>query len=339
VITYGIGFSGDTFSARDCVDVAVEMDRAGMDAIWLGEVFFDVFTIYGALARETTRLRLPVSIATWARTPPLMGVSFSTLDGLAPGRAILGLGTMPKARNEQHHGISYERPVARMREYLILMRLLWGAHSGNRVSFEGSFYRIHDYERWGPPESPALKVYLAAVGPKMLELSGELADGVILHPTHSHRSYAELTFPALRRGLARRDPALGPLEVVGSFECVIDNDRRRAVERARRGIMFYFRTPYIADVMALHGFSAEQAAIRSALDRGDGDAAARMVTDEMVRELAIVGDADDVQREVARYDGMVDSAAFAVPTAGVAAAEVRESIRAILRVFGKEGSP
>ena len=333
-IALGIGMSGDGLTGRALIELGRRMDQAGMDAIWLGEVLYDTFTIYGALSQVTQRLRLAVSIATWARTPPLMSVSASTLDALAPGRMILGLGTMPKFRNEQHHNISYARPVARMREYLTLMRLLWTAVPGSPIDFEGEFYRIHRYERWSAPESPTLKVYLGAVGPKMLELAGELADGVILHPTHSYRSYAELTMPALRRGLAKRDPRLGPFEVVGSFECSIDDNPRRAIERARNGIMFYFRTPYIAPVMALHGFSEEQEAIRAALEAGDSAKAARLVTDEMVKELAFAGDPDEVRAQIARYEGMVDAAALAVPTAGLSRDEVWEQYERVMRTFG-----
>ncbi|GIW08192.1 MAG: LLM class F420-dependent oxidoreductase [Dehalococcoidia bacterium] len=291
-IAMGIGASGDGLTARRVVELGRRMDEVGMDAIWLGEVLYDIFTIYGALSQVTRRLRLAVSVATWARTPPLMSVCASTLEALAPGRTILGLGTMPKFRNEQHHGISYHRPVARMREYLTLMRLLWNAVPGSPIDFAGEFYRIHRYERWSAPESPRLKVYLGAVGPKMLELAGELADGVILHPVHSYRSYTELTLPALQRGLAKRDPKLGPFEIVGSFECSIDDDPRWAIARARNGIMFYFRTPYIMPVMELHGFVEEQRAIRAALDEGDLAKAARLVTDEMVRVLACAGTAE-----------------------------------------------
>lgn len=334
-IAMGIGLSGDGLTASRVVELGRRMDEAGMDAIWLGEALYDIFTVYGALSQVTRRLRLAVSVATWARTPPLMSVCASTLDALAPGRMILGLGTMPKFRNEQHHGISYHRPVARMREYLTLMRLLWTALPGAPIDFEGEFYTIRRYERWSAPESPSLRVYLGAVGPKMLELAGELADGVILHPIHSYRSYAELTVPAIQRGLAKRDPRLGPFEVVGSFECSIDDDRQRAIARARNGIMFYFRTPYITPVMERHGFVEEQQAIRAALEAGDREKATRLVTDEMVQTLAIAGTADEVRAEVARYEGMVDAAALAVPTAGLPPNEVWAQYERVMDAFGR----
>ena len=103
------------------------------------------------------------------------------MDLLSNGRYILGLGSMPRARNEDHHDISAEAPLSRMCEYVELVRMLWGSDLNNPVSYQGRFYRVSGYRALEPPPRPHIPIFIGASRPRMIRETGEWADGALLN--------------------------------------------------------------------------------------------------------------------------------------------------------------
>src|SRR5262249_49886799 len=203
---------------------------------------------------------LGTSIATWARSVPTMATCAGTVDRISKGRFRLGLGTMPRAWNEDWHGIDTSRMVRRMREYVDCVRLAWSAHSGNSVNYEGEILHLRNFDSMRPPFRARLPIYLAASGPQMVRLAGELADGILIHPLQTLRTLTEVVLPQLSEGARRvgRDP--GEMDPSVTIWCSISNDRREALHWAKAQIAGYIPMPYVYWVFEHHGWKKELAA-------------------------------------------------------------------------------
>ena len=160
------------------LDYGVQAEERGIRAAWFPEITFgDAFGPATAVATRTSRLELATGVVgIWSRSPVTMALQAATLNELAGGRLILGLGLQARGYVEGWHGQRYERPVRAMREYLTILRQILG---GESVTFEGEIFSVRGFQlTMQPPERPP-RIYMAAIGPQMLRLAGELADGVL----------------------------------------------------------------------------------------------------------------------------------------------------------------
>jgi alkanesulfonate monooxygenase SsuD/methylene tetrahydromethanopterin reductase-like flavin-dependent oxidoreductase (luciferase family) len=322
---------------EESIELARAAEEAGFAAIGVGDAVADTLVVLGALARETSRIELHATIANWSRTPVTTALAATTLAELTRGRFRLGLGAMPRRWSEDWHGIDYAAPVARMRDYVTAIRDALRAQPGQPVDHEGRFYRFRAYERLDASPPYAVPITLGVIRPRMSELAGEIADGVIIDSPHSTGWIRDRLWPRFEAGLAASGRPRESFDVGVGVICAVDDDPARARDLARRTIAFYLMTPYLRDVLEHHGFGAECDEGVRALELGDRGAAARAITDEIVETIAVAGPPEEFRAQLRRYDGLVDWVRLNPPHA--AAGEVtREQTLRIIETVGRVAS-
>ena len=338
----GIWFPG-TMHPRDMVALAREAEEAGFYSISVGGGVHDIFAALGAIAAVTQRVRLVSSVATWVRTPVTTAKACRTLAQLSDGRFVFGLGSMPRRWNEDHHGIPGEAPLARMREFVELVRILWAATPDTPVHYEGRFYRVSGYRAQEPPPQPRLPIFIGASRPKMIQGTGEWADGILVNWNYTIPWLKEHGLPMLADGAGRSGRSLDDLEVVGMRHIFVTDGPGQA-ERARAAFRrnlaaTYLGIDYHQELLTSHGFAGEVATAVSALARGDLEGAAAAVSDRMVETFAIIGTADECAEEVSRYTSLLSwFSLLSTPTDWWPQADRVGAVHRLIRTFGK-GSP
>jgi len=326
-------FSGDGMSLADVVELGVSAEDAGLDSVWHVEINREPFVPLTAIAARTKRIRLGTGVAIWARSPILASLVAANLDELSGGRFLYGLGTGPPDWNRRFHGMSYERPARRIREYVDVMRGAWkAAHDGSSFDYDGELYRIEDYRRPLRQERERIPIVLAAVQAGMCELVGEIADGVLYNVLSTPRYVREFAAPHLERGAARSGRNLATLERAAAITAAVHEDAVTARRWARHHIAFYSVIPYFDVMFELHGFQREASAIRDAAANGDPGGMIEAVSEEMIDTFAIAGTPDQCRRQLEAWDDL-DLAVLFPPTFQLEPEEILSNHRALLEVF------
>lgn len=329
----GILLSGEGMPLAELVDFGVAAEEAGLDSIWHVEIQREPFVPLTAIAAQTSRIRLGTGVAIWARSPILASLVAANLDELSGGRFVYGLGTGPPDWNRRFHGMGYERPVQRIREYVDVMRGAWrAAYETATFDYEGELYRIDGYARTLPQARPALPVFLAAVQGEMCALAGEIADGVLFNVLSTPRYVRELALPHLERGAARSGRDLRTLERAAAITGAVSDDRAEARRWARHHIAFYSVIPYFDVMFRLHGFERQAAAIRAAAARQDPAGMIAAVTEEMVDVFAVCGTPAEARRRLADWD-VLDTIVLFPPTFQLGDDEIRANHANLLDAF------
>ena len=294
----GIAFSGG-LTATEIAACAERAEVLGYESVWVAEGHGgDQFAILAACALRTRRIRLGTAISSvFVRTAPTIAMAAATVDELSGGRFVLGLGSSHRVQVGPEHGVEYARPLDRVRETVAVVRTL--LRDGD-VSHAGETIRIEQFQLWFRPHRGEVPVYLSALFPKMTELCGEIADGVIL--TRSTLASAAAARARVAAGAARagRDPAA--IEIASLFPASVAPDRDEALAAARPGLAFYAGFfPRYNRLLAESGFPAEAAAVATAWAAGDTAAAERAVTDEMLTATGIAGTPAECRDRIEAY--------------------------------------
>ncbi len=273
------------------VDVAVEAERLGYDSFWTAEtVGAESFALLAAAGAAAPRLGLGTGVlALQLRTPPLAAMGAATLQALHPEREIvLGIGISSPVVTGQWHGVPYgDRPVARVREYVTLVRQCL---SGEPVSFEGDFYSVRKFRLGVRLGERRPRVVVGALGPQMLQMAGEVADGVLLN--YLPAGHVPWSVEHVRKG---GDATIYAYVHAGVAE------RADGIDPARRDLFSYAVVDSYARNFAAAGFGDEVAAVRERLAAGDRTGAVEAVSDAMVDAIDFMGDADAVAAFVRSY--------------------------------------
>ena len=254
----------------------------------------EVFTVLAAYAMATERVRLSPGIASiFTRTPGVLASEAVTLDELSGGRAILGLGTGHEGSLSAGHGMTFERPLGRMRDYVLLTKAML---RGDETLPDTKVVPIRRFRLATQPR-PNLPVYVAALGPKMCQLAGEVADGVILNwatTAYAREAVANVHAGAKRAG---RDPASVDISMyLRVAPGNADEGTRRALAR---DLASYAAMPFYRAMLDAEGFASATSKV-AATFASDPEAAARAIPDDMVDALTAVGSAD-VRARVEEY--------------------------------------
>ena len=297
----GLGIVLSPFAALPAAEflaIAREADARGYETAWIGEVSGgDAFTLMTLIASHTPRLRVASGVVpVQTRTPVVLGLTAATMDHAAPGRVAIGLGLSSKTIVEQWHGLAFSPALEQIREAVRIIRLVT---SGERVNFEGKFYRVRNFRLTTPPPGKPVRIVLAALGPEMLELAGEIADGVLLNwiPPEAVPS----SIARLQAGARRAARTLDDFEI-GSFirTCVTD-DPAPARETLARDITGYATVDVYASFFRTAGFGAETEAVSAAWKAGDRAGAVRQISPRMLDGLGVVGPEDFCRERMAAF--------------------------------------
>jgi 5,10-methylenetetrahydromethanopterin reductase len=295
----------DAHPLADCIRYAKYAEERGFEAVWQAEsrLVRDAIVPMAAYAAVTSRIQVGSGVINnWTRNIGLLAATFLTLDDLAPNRILCGIGAWwdPLARNV---GIERKKPLAAMRETIEIFRRLLRMEN---VTFEGEFHQVRGIELdvvHGRREPRHVPVFIGATGDKMLELTGEIADGCLLNYCVPP-SYNDRALELLSKGAARAGRSLEDIDRPQLIVCSVDPDRRRAIEGAKALITQYLaQQPHIAQasgvsretvgkVQSILGWPATKEQVRSAM---------RHVDDDLVLAITATGTPDEARARVAEY--------------------------------------
>ncbi|MCW3007325.1 MAG: class flavin-dependent oxidoreductase [Solirubrobacterales bacterium] len=280
-------------------------EQRGFESVWVAETRLtrDAFVPMAAIAEATEHIKIGSGIVNvYTRNPVLLAISFAALHELAPGRIIIGLGAGAKAVLEPQ-GIAFDRPLTRMREYLhVLPQLLQGetvTFHGETVTVDGARLDDEMTAGSGAALSDRLPIYMGVTGPRALELTGQVADGVMLNallPT----SYVAHARERMAAGAKRsgRDPR--EIDITMAVVVSPDEDSRVGKDRARRFAALYISMfPKLASGTGLEeSFMAE---IRASFDADGLEAAAAVIPDAVVDTLCAAGTPEECRKRLDEY--------------------------------------
>ncbi len=330
MLNYAGGFS-------QTVEELADFERAGLDIVFVPEAYsFDAVSQLGFIAARTTRLQIASGIMViYARTPALTAMTAAGLDFVSNGRFTLGLGTSGPQVIEGWHGVPYDAPVGRTRELIEICRLVWRRE---RLDYKGRYYRLpleggtglgKPLKLINHPVRERIPVVIAALGPKNVALAAELSEGwqpIFYFPEKAPIAWGE----PLAEGLAKRDPALGPLDVVASAPLAIGEDVTGLRELARpffalyiggmgaRGRNFYY------DLACRFGYENEARQIQDAYLSGRKDEAAGLVPAELLEKTALIGPDGYVAERLAAFRQAGVTTLNVTPLAATHAARVAD---------------
>jgi probable F420-dependent oxidoreductase len=278
--------------------LARETEERGYDAVWVGEAGgADAVTAMALLASATTREQIASGVIPFqTRTPVLLGQTGAALGRVAPGRIALGLGVSSRIIVGQWHGLPFERPLAQLREAIAIVRAVM---RGERVDFEGKFYRVRNFRLSSPPPSAPVKIYLAALGPKALELAGEVADGVLLNwiaPETIPESIAHL-----RTGAVRAGRTLDGFEIAAYVRTCVTDAPDPVRESLARDITGYAIVDAYGSFFRTSGFAPEVDAVQAAWKAGDRAGAVRRISGRVLDALGVIGNRDFCRERLRQF--------------------------------------
>lgn len=285
-------------------EFARRADQRGFVHIWIPEITFsDAFVPATAALLETGRARLATGVVgIWSRSPVTMALTVASLNQLAEGRVILGLGLQARPYVEDWHGARYHKTVTAMREYVTILRRIL---AGGSVTFEGEIFRVKNFQLHMPPPQKPVPIYIAAIGPKMLQLAGELADGALGY-FYSVPYVEKFVIPNLRIGAARAERSLerDGFELACGLPSIVTDDDS-GVEKVKAQIVMFATaggsSPFYAESISSAGYGDALARIQERVARKDLRGALGAVSDEMASAFTISGTPEHARNRIEEY--------------------------------------
>jgi F420-dependent oxidoreductase-like protein len=300
-------------------------EERGYETVFVPESWgHDAVTTLTELAVHTQRIRLGTGILPiWSRSPALLAMTAASLDELSGGRFILGLGISGPVVIQDWHGIPFERPIQRTREAIAIIRL---ALAGHRVTHDGEIFQVQRFRLEIDAPRPRIPVYIASIGPKNLQLTGEVADGwlpIYCSPEGLALMREEVAAAAAAAG---RDPAT--IEVAPYILACHAEDPEVARRLVRSHLAYYIggMGTFYFNLMQRSGFGPEAVSIQSAWKRGDRPGAAKLVSDAMLEALSLTGDQAACLAQLDRFRSAGATLPVLMPPRGSTPAMVRRTI-------------
>jgi 5,10-methylenetetrahydromethanopterin reductase len=295
----------DAHPIDEAIDHVRHAEAAGFDAVWQADsrLVRDAVVPMAAFAATTERIRVGSGVVDcWTRNPARLAATFSTLDDLAPGRIVLGIGAWwdPLAAKV---GIQRRRPLTVMREIVEAVRALL---ANQTVTYHGEYVHLdgveldYVYQERRPKHVP---IYIGATGPQMMALTGEIADGVVLNYLVSP-GYNDRAMEQLAEGAARAGRSVDDLDRPQLVVCSLDDDRSTALDNARLLVTQYLgQQPHIMKASGVPQELLDDIAgvLTWPATHDEVVAASRYVPDEVVQMICAAGTADECRAKVAEY--------------------------------------
>jgi F420-dependent oxidoreductase-like protein len=289
---------------KETVAELVDYEKAGLDIVFVPEAYsYDAVSQAGYLAAVTERVQIATGIMQlYSRTPTLTAMTAAGLDYVSNGRFVLGIGASGPQVIEGWHGVPYDAPLARTRETIEICRKVWRRE---RLEYGGEHYQIPLPPGQGTGLGKALKlinhpvrdripIILAALGPKNVEMAAELAEGwepIFYYPEKAKDVWG----PSIKAGLAKRDPELGPLDVIAQTALAIGDDVTGLIDLIRPVQALYIGgmgakgRNFYNNLAVRYGYATEAAAIQDAYLAGRKDEAAAMIPQDLLQACSLIG--------------------------------------------------
>ncbi len=300
---------------RRAATTFAQLESVGYDGASTYESRHDPFLPLVSAATATSTLRLSTAVAIgFARNPMVLAETGNDLQLLSEGRFGLALGSQIRPHIERRFSETWSQPARRMGEMVQAIKAIWTAWTdGSPLEFEGEFYRhtlMTPAFDPGPNPFGMPPVLVGGFGPAMVAMAGRVADGLIVHPFTTRRSFEELTLPALDRGLETSGRSRADVDVEWVTMVVTwstEAERQQAMRSAREQFSFYGSTPAYRPPLDLHGWGDLQPELNRLSKQGRWDQMADLVPDELVEAVAVVGPRDEIAaRLVERAAGLAD---------------------------------
>jgi F420-dependent oxidoreductase-like protein len=329
----------------EAVEEVVELEKLGVDIALVAEAYsYDAISQLGFLAARTSTIELGTGVVPiYIRTPTLLAMTSPGLDYVSNGRFRLGIGTSGPQVMEGFHGVPFDAPLGRTREVVDICRQVWRRE---RVTYDGKHYQIplpadrgtglgKPLQLINHPVRDRIPITIAALGPKNVELTAEIAEGwqpVFFHPERADDVWG----PALRAGFAKRDPSLGPLDVMVSAPLAIGDDVDDRLAWAKPQLALYIGgmgargKNFYHNLATAYGFGEVANHIQDLYLAGKKVEATNAVPDELVRSVSLVGPRGFVKERLAAYEEAGATTLLLQPLSG----DRRESVSFIEELRG-----
>ena len=293
----GLCFDG-FYSIQEMIELARLADEGGMESLWMSDhlCFRDSLTTSMALLASTKRIQVaPAPMSPYSRHPIISAMSIATMEEFAPGRVIASPGTGNAAALKEA-GMESPRPLKTMREYVeILRRFL----RGETVNFQGEMFKINGAKMGFVPSTP-IKMYLTAVRSRMLQLGGEIGEGVLLSagcaPGYIRKCVGDIENGARRGGKQLRD-----VDVAGFVTASVADTAREAIEANKMFLAYIFRNIHHAENIRLGGGRVDQEGLAVAVAKRDWEAAKKFISDEVVLAHSVAGTPAECRRQLESF--------------------------------------
>jgi len=286
-----LGYSlGSLLSVDEIMSCSKLLSNYNPDSVWIPETWgMEGYSMLSAVLQITKNSKIGSSIINiFSRTPTLIAMGAATVDILSNGRFILGLGTSSKPIVQEWHGLEFTNPVQRMREYVDIIKLTL---SGNKVNYDGRLFHLKNFTLLIKPKRKSIPIYLAAVNEKMVNLTWEIADGVIFYL----RPITEL------KNTIQKMQSKKKIDVACQIITCISNDSEKATDRAKRTLAFYISVGEIyRKFLGKNGFNNEIRNIYEEFKKSGLKSNYELVTDNMLDSLVICGTPQECVKKLAR---------------------------------------
>ncbi|MFI6905420.1 LLM class F420-dependent oxidoreductase [Nonomuraea sp. NPDC050394] len=289
---------------KETVAELADYERAGLDIVFVAEAYsFDAVSQMGYIAAKTDRLEIASGILPiYSRTPTLLAMTAAGLDYVSDGRFTLGLGASGPQVIEGFHGVPYTAPLGRTREVIDICRQVWRRE---KLTYSGNHYTLPLPPEQGTglgkalkiinhPVRPRIPIVVAAIGPKNVELTAEVAEGwepIFYVPEKA----ADVWGPSLAAGAARRDPSLGPLDTIAQAALAIGDDVQGLLELGRGMAALYIGgmgakgRNFYNELARRYGYEKEAEQIQDLYLEGKKQEAAALVPQELLEKMSLIG--------------------------------------------------
>jgi probable F420-dependent oxidoreductase len=316
----GLGAEGRYLRGVDrTARVAEDLGFAGL---WTSETKHDAFLPLAIAANETHQIGLGTSVAiAFSRSPMEAAQTAWDLQDLSDGRFVLGLGTQVKAHITRRFSMPWNKPAARLREYILALRAIWESfQSGESLHFEGEFYRhtlMTPFFDPGPIDHPEIPIYIAGVNTSLARLAGEICDGFHVHPFHSLEYVRRTVRPAIAEGAegVGRNPEQVALATSAFVISGVNREETTELrDSAKAQISFYASTPTYRTVLEAHGWEEIGERLGTMAREKRWREMPALITDEMLAAFAVEAAPDEIGPALKdRYDGLIDRVALYLP--------------------------
>ena len=308
-----VGYWGLGLSAAEQLQLVREAESLGFDSVWAAEAYgSDTATVLAWLAGQTEKIKLGSAIFQIpGRTPAMTAMTAATIDSVSNGRMLLGIGSSGPQVAEGWHGQPFAKQLQRTREYVAILRK---ALARERLEFEGEIYTLPIPDGPGKalklmisPVQERIPIYIAAIGPKNTQLTGEIADGWI--PTFFSPEHVEESKKLLEEGAARGERGSLPddFDIAPTVQIAIDDDVARARDAVRPMLALYVGgmgsrdKNFYNQLMQRYGFEEAAKTVQDLYLDGKKDEAAAALPDELIDTVTLVGPADRIRDRLAVY--------------------------------------